>query len=196
LHEDHARRRLDRSADGTVQARPEDALEYFFPADPAEIRPRVFAVERSAASAAAMDESAMMVQQIESEPQAGDAGAKRYSAVEEQVLEPPAAITTATRGILNAHTKTSFAHKRRQSQAAHERAHAHKSITKQRDATIDHKSIDSIGSHPAAYARLRLQHQRVEAAVLQPESRSNSCYPSANHDYVGVSALGPHEDSP
>src|SRR4029077_20878891 len=85
LHEDHTRRGFDRSANGTIQARQEDALEYFFPADAAEIRPRVFAVERTAASAAAMDESAMMAQQIESESQAGEASAQRYSAVEEQV---------------------------------------------------------------------------------------------------------------
>src|SRR5467141_1895423 len=166
LHEDHARRGFDRSADGTIQAGPEDALEYFFPADAAKIRPRVFAVERTSESAAAMDESAMMAQQVESEPQAGDAGAKRYSAVEEQVLEPPAAIAAATCGILNPHTETSFAHQRRQSQAAHERSHAHKSISKQRHATVDHKSIDPVGGHPATDARLRLQHQRVEAAVL------------------------------
>jgi hypothetical protein len=138
----------------------------------------------------------MMAQQIESESQAGDASAQRYSAIEEQILKPPAAITAATRGILNAHTETSFAHKRRQSQAAHERAHPHKSISQQRDAAIDHKSIDSIGGHPAAYARLRFQHQRVEPAVFQPESRRNSRDPSANYDYVSVSALGPHEDFP
>jgi hypothetical protein len=143
-----------------------------------------------------MDESAMMAQQIESESQAGEASAQRYSAVEEQVLQPPAAISAASHGILNAHTETSFAHKRRQSQAAHERAHAHKSISQQRDAAIDHKSIDPIGGHPATDARLRFQHKRVETAVLQPESRRKSRDPSANHDYVSVSALRPHEDSP
>jgi hypothetical protein len=196
LHQDHARRGFDRSANGSIQARPEDALEYFFPADPVEIRPRVLAVERTAESAAAMDERAMVTDQIEPEPQAGSASAQRYSAVEEQVLETPAAIPAATCGILNPHTETSFAHQRRQSQAAHERSHAYKSISKQRDAAIDHKSIDPVGGHPATDARLRLQHQRVEAAVLQTESRSNSRDPSANHDYVGVSALRPHEDSP
>ena len=51
----------------------------------------------------------MMTQQVESESQAGDAGTQRYSAVKEQVLEPPAAITSATRGVLNAHTETSCA---------------------------------------------------------------------------------------
>ena len=51
----------------------------------------------------------MMTQQVESESQAGDPSTQGYSAVEEQVLEPPAAITTATRGILNAHAETSFA---------------------------------------------------------------------------------------
>jgi len=73
LHQDHARRRLHRSANRAIQPRPENALEHLFAANSLEIRPRVFAVERTSESAAAMDESAMMTQQVESEPQAGDA---------------------------------------------------------------------------------------------------------------------------
>src|SRR5205814_9820958 len=106
----------------------DNALDCSVPANPVEIRPRVCAVERTAESAAAMDKGAMMAQQIESESQASDASAQGYSAVQEDVLEPPAAITASTLGILNAHTETSFAHQRRQTQTAHQRAHAHKSI--------------------------------------------------------------------
>src|SRR5436309_2023107 len=45
LHENHARRSFDRSADGTIQPGPQDALEHFFAANAPEVRSRVFAVQ-------------------------------------------------------------------------------------------------------------------------------------------------------
>src|SRR6266513_318454 len=60
LHENHARRSIDSSADRTVQTREKDAFEYFFPADSLEICPRILAIERTAARAATVGESAIM----------------------------------------------------------------------------------------------------------------------------------------
>jgi len=196
LHQNYARRGISGSPNGTVQARKKDALEDFFCTNPLEIRPRIFSIERTCKIAATVDERAMMAQQVESKSRAREARTQRNCAIKEQVIKSSRSVPAATGGVLNPDAEFSFAHEWRKIQALHKSAHRTKGIAEERHAAVDHKAVDAIRRHTAADARFRLQHQRVEAAVLQPESRSNSRDPSANHDYVGVSALGRHEDSP
>ena len=112
LHENHARRSFHCSANRTVKTWAEDAFEHFFPSDSLEIGLSVFAVERTAESAAAMDESAMMAQQVESKTKRSDARAERNSAIEKQVVKASAAVAAAAGGVLNADAELAFAHQR------------------------------------------------------------------------------------
>src|SRR4029077_2387439 len=193
----HARRSIDGSAHGTVQPGEKDAVEHFFPADSAKIRPRVLAVERPTESAVAVHERAMMAQQVQTKANAGKTGAPGNAAIEEQVLEASAAIAAATVRILNADAEFALAHQRRETQALYESAHRTKGIAGKSHAAIYHESLDAIGGHASAHASLGFQHQGFKPAILQAHSCTESGDASADHDDVRVRCLPrAHQGSP
>src|SRR5882672_2314965 len=109
-----------------------------------------------------MTECAMMAQQVPAKPQASDSRAQRNSAIQQQSFKPSAAVAAATGGILNSHPKFARAYERRKVQSSHQRPHGGESIAKQRNATIDHESVNAIRGHAATHACLGFENQRLE----------------------------------
>src|SRR5260370_33402223 len=108
---------MDSPADRTIQPGEKDAFEPFSPADSPEIRPRVFTIKRAAEGAVAVDQSAMMAQQIKSETDAGQTRAPRNSAIQEQVIKASTAIAAGPGSFLSASTELTLAYQRHESTA-------------------------------------------------------------------------------
>ena len=128
----------------------------------------------------------MMAQQVPAKPQASNSRAQRNSAIQQQIFKPSAAVTAATGGILNSHSKFARAYERRKFQSPHQRPHGGESIAKQGHAPIDHESVHAIRGHATTQARLGFENQRLKTPIFQADPRSEPGNPASDYDHVCV----------